>query len=134
MKINRRTEQMGVFRPQPKHHHHQVRIILKSKDGSSDWAMTLELETTLTSPRKIIILELPCKAKPDGQMKQISNTRSEFTVDLIGDASPATLCDLSHIPLKDWMATMFSKFANCHAAIGVLVTSGRISVTLHSGE
>jgi len=67
-------------------------------------------------------------------MKQVSNTHSEFVVNLIGDASPATLCDLSHIPLKDWMATMFSKFADCPAGIGVLVTSGKISVTLHSGE
>ena len=134
MKQTRRSQQMGIFRPQPKHAKHELKIVLKSADGLSDWAMTLDLETTLTSPPKIIVLELPCKAEPSGVMKQVSNTCSEFTVELIGDASPATLCDLSHIPLNDWMHTMFSKFAECPAAIGVLVTSGKISVTLHSGE
>ena len=134
MKHTRRSQQMGIFRPQPKHDHHTLKIILKSADGISDWATTLELETKLTSPPKIIILELPSKAEPGGEMRQVSNTRSEFTVNLIGDASPATLTDLSHLPLQDWMATMFSKFANCRAAIGVLVTSGRVSVTMHTGE
>ena len=135
MKSNRRTVQMGIFSPQPKHDHHELKILLKSADGLSDWATTLELKTALTSPPKIIILELPCRAKqPTGEMRQISNTQSEFTVHLDGAAAPATLCDLSGIPLKHWMRTMFSRFAECPAAICVLVTSGKISLTFHPGE
>jgi len=135
MRNTRRTVQMGIFRPQPKHDHHELKILLKSTDGLSDWATTLELKTALTSPPKIIILELPCRAKqPTGEMRQISNTQSKFTVHLDGDASPATLCDLSAVPLKHWMRTMFSKFAECPAAICILVTSGKISLTFHPGE
>jgi len=36
--------------------------------------------------------------------------------------------------MKNWMSTLFTKFGDCHAAIGVVVTSGKISVTLHPGE
>ena len=134
MKNHCRTEQMGIFRPQPKHERHTIKIVLKSHDGLSDWATTLDLETKLNMPPTFLILELPCRAKPGAEMRQISNTHSEFNVDLEGNASPATLCDLSHIPLKNWMSTLFTKFGDCHAAIGVVVTSGKISVTLHPGE
>jgi hypothetical protein len=38
------------------------------------------------------------------------------------------------MPLQDWMATMFLIFAQAKAAIGILVTHGRISITLHEGD
>ena len=82
-----------------------------------------------------MILELPAKVKnPTGQMVQLSDARSEFVVDLLAPASPATLKDLSAMPLKDWMATLLISFAETQASIGVLVTHGRVSVTLHGGE
>ena len=126
---------MGIFRPEIKPQRHEIKIVLKSEDGNSNWMTTLELETGPNTPPKMLILELPSRAnQPTGEMRQISNNQSEFTVDLVGDASPAALTDLSGTPLQNWMATMFSKFASCPAAIGVLVTRGTISVTLHSEE
>jgi len=125
MKSNRNTEQLGIFRPEIKPQHQEVKIVLKSKD----------LETGPNTPPKMLILELPSRAnQPTGEMRQISNAQSEFTVDLVGAASPATLTDLSATPRQNWMATMFTKFASCPAAIAVLVTRGTISVTLHSEE
>lgn len=67
-------------------------------------------------------------------MMQLSETQSEFTVPLQGPALPATLKDLSTMPLQDWMAIMFVSFAEAKAAIGILVTHGRVSVTLHEGD
>ena len=135
MKSNRNTEQLGIFRPEIKPQPQEVKIVLKSKDGNSNWTTTLDLETGPNTPPKMLILELPSRAnQPTGEMRQISNAQSEFTVDLVGAASPATLTDLSATPRQNWMATMFTKFASCPAAIAVLVTRGTISVTLHSEE
>jgi hypothetical protein len=82
-----------------------------------------------------MILDLPAKVKnPTGQMVQLSDTRSEFVVDLLGLASPATVKDLSGLPIKDWIPTLLVSFAETQASIGILVTHGRVSVTLHAGE
>jgi hypothetical protein len=130
-----KTEHFGVYRPEPKHDRHELKIFIKTKDKASDWNVTLDLETKKNSPPKFIILDLFGKVRPStGEMRQTSNTQSEFTVELAGDASLATLYDLSHMNLKDWTRRIYSKLGERHAAILIVVMSGRISVTFHSGE
>jgi len=128
------TQPLGSAQPENKHAQHELKITLRGNDGSS-WSTEFQFDTRSAAPRRFIILELPGKVKnPTGQMIQLSETRSEFVVDLLGPASPATIKDLSAMPLKDWMATLYISFAETQSAVGVLVTHGRVSVTLHGGE
>lgn len=83
----------------------------------------------------MLILELPAKVEKDGgKMVQLSDIQSEFIVHLSGPASSATIRDLSATPLQGWMTTLFTCFAEAKAAIGILVTGGRVSMALHEGE
>ena len=112
-----------------------IKIILRSATGLSNWTTTLELETGGQASPKMLILELPSRAKqPAGEMRQFSDTKSEFTVHLEGDASSATITDLSSTPLQDWMTTMLRKFGICAAAIAVVVKNGKTSVILRSDD
>ena len=128
------TQPLGSAQPESKHVHHELQVILRGNDGSS-WSTEFQFDTRSAAPRRFMILELPAKVKnPTGQMVQLSDARSEFVVDLLAPASAATLKDLSAMPLKEWMATLLISFAETQASIGILVTHGRVSVTLHGGE
>ena len=134
MKQTYQTQPLGSAQPESKHVHHELQVILRGNDGSS-WSTEFQFDTTAAAPRRFVILELPGKVKnPTGQMIQLSDARSEFVVDLLAPASAATLKDLSAMPLKEWMATLLISFAETQASIGILVTHGRVSVTLHGGE
>lgn len=127
------THPLGILRPESKFQCHELTIILVGNDGQ--WSSALDLKTGNDAPSQLVIFKIdsPVK-KPTGEMKQISNTQSEFVVRLAGPTTMATVLNLSKLPLKDWMPVMFSTFAQCPAAIAVLVVRGRVSVTLHEGD
>ena len=134
MKPTYQTQPLGVLRPASKHSHHELQVILQGNDGSS-WSTWFDFATSDSSPRRFLILELPSRVvKPGGDMVQLSETQSELIVQLQGPASEALLKDLSATPIQDWMSTLFTCFAEAPSAIGILVTHGQVSVTLHEGE
>jgi hypothetical protein len=128
------TFPLGCLQPEHKHPSHQLQILLRGDNGSA-WSTVLTFDTRNSAPRRLLILELPAKVKtPGGIMTQRSDTRSDFAVTLAGPAVPATLRDLTDTPLPEWMSTMYEIFAECPAAIGILVTRGNLSVVLHEGD
>jgi hypothetical protein len=134
MQPTHQSQPLGNIQPENKHTHHQLTIILTGNDGST-WSTEFHLDTKLEAPRRFLILAIQGKVqKPAGNMVQVSETKSEFTVQLRGSASPAVLRDLSATPLKDWIPTLLISFAESQAAIGILVNRGRVSVTLNEGE
>ena len=134
MKPTYQTQPLGVLRPASQHSHHELQIILKGNDGTS-WSTWFDFNTRDSAPRRFLILELPSQVvKPGGDMVQLSATQSELIVQLQGPASEALLKDLSATPIQDWMSTLFTCFAEAKAAIGILITNGQVSVTLHEGE
>lgn len=127
----RTTQQIGVCRPQPLYDTHELKIVLLGDDGQ--WSTIIDANTKSDAPSQFWILELPAKArKPGGEMHLISNIETEFVVRLVGSTGPATVRNLSNTPQKGWMVTMFQTFAKT-PAIGVLISRGQISVTLHEG-
>ena len=135
MKPPYQIQPLGNLQPENKHPRHHLLVRLKGSDGSS-WSKEFELDITPASPRRFLILQLQSKAeKSTGQIVQLSNTQSEFSLRLRGPASPATIKDLSSMPIEHWMATLHACFVEAKAVVGILVTShGRISVALHEGE
>ena len=129
------TQPLGNVHPENKHPRHNLQVILRGDDGSI-WSTGFDLDTKPTSPRRFLVLELQTKAeKSSGRMVQFSDTQSEFSVRLRGPASPAKIKDLSSLPMKNWMATLYACFADAEAVVGILVCNhGRISVALHEGE
>ena len=127
----RTTQQIGVCRPQPLYDSHELTITLLGDDGQ--WATTIDANTKSDAPSQFWIIELPGKArKPGGEMHLISNMETEFVVRLIGSTGPAIVRNLSNTSQKSWMIAMFKTFART-PAIGVLVSRGQMSVTLHEG-
>lgn len=126
---NRKTQQIGVCRPLYKQDKHELTIVLIGDDGQ--WSNTLDLDTRETSSAQFWVYQLPVKART-GEMKQSSNTSSEFMVRLAGDTAPAKLTNLSNLPKKQWMIAMFKMFAR-GPAVAVLVKDCRVSVTMHEG-
>lgn len=124
---------LGILRPESKFKYHELTIVLAGNDGQ--WSSTLDLKTGTDAPPQFVIFKIdsPVK-KPTGEMRQTSDTQSEFVVRLAGPTTMAVVRNLSKLPLKDWMPIMFSTFAQCPAAIAVLVVRGRVSVTLHEGD
>lgn len=135
MKPPHLTQPLGNVHPENKHPRHNLQVILRGDDGSI-WSTGFDLDTKPTSPRRFLVLELQTRAeKSSGQMVQLSDTQSEFSVRLRGPASPATIKDLSAQPIKNWMAILYACFAEAEAVVGILVTNrGRVSVALHEGE
>jgi len=130
-KSERTTQQIGVCRPQSLHDSHELTIVLVGDDGQ--WSTTIDANTKSDAPSQFWVIELPAKArKPGGEMHLISNMETEFVVRLAGSTSPAVVRNLSNTPQKSWMIAMFQAFAKT-PAIGVLVSRGRMSVTLHEG-
>jgi hypothetical protein len=125
---NRKTQQIGRCRPLYKQDAHELKITLVGHDGQ--WSTTLELDTRKESPAQFLIFELPTKAT--GEMRQVSNTASEFLVHLAGATAPAKVTILSNKPKTQWMLTMFQTFAK-GPGIAVLVKDCRVSVTMHEG-
>jgi hypothetical protein len=124
---------LGLIRPATTHDKHELRIILTS--DKNQWRSTLTLDTRQNAKAQFLIfkIEAPLR-RPTGEMKQITNTQSEFLVRIQGPAAMASIMNLSPLPIKEWMQTMFSTFAQSQAAIAVLCTHGRVSVTLHGGD
>jgi len=134
-RYKRTVTPLGLARPASPHERHRLTIRLESADGKSTWAATLDLETKLGSPPQFLLLELPAKVRTSGaKMIQKNNIESEFRVKLTGPASPSVVTNLSGTPTSEWMATLFARSASCQAVIGVLVTHGRVSVTLYGEE
>jgi hypothetical protein len=128
---HRTTQQIGVCHPQSLHDSHELRIVLDGDDGQ--WSTTIDANTKSDAPSQFWIVELPAKArKPGGEMHLISNMATEFVVRLAGPTGPGTVRNLTNTPQKGWMIAMFQTFAST-SAIGVLVSRGQISVTLHEG-
>ena len=125
------TQQIGVCHPQSLHDSHELTIMLVGDDGQ--WSTTIDANTKSDAPSQFWILELPGKArKPGGEMHLISSVETEFVVRLTGSTGPANVRNLTNTPQKSWMVTMFETFAKT-PAIGVLVSRGHMSVTLHEG-
>jgi len=135
MKPPHLTQPLGSMHPENRHPRHHLELILRGEDGSI-WSTGFDLDTKPTSPRRFLVLELQTKAeKSTGQMVQLSDNQSEFSVRLRGPALPAKIKDLSSLPMKNWMATLYACFADAEAVVGILVSNhGRISVALHEGE
>ena len=125
------TQQIGVCRPQSLHDSHELTIVLVGDDGQ--WSTTIDANTKSDAPSQFWLIELPAKAqKPGGEMRQISNLETEFVVRLAGPTGPAIVRNLSNTPQTNWMIAMFKTFART-PAIGVLISRGHMSVTLHEG-
>ncbi len=124
----RTTQQIGRCRPLFKQDAHELKITLVGHDGQ--WSTTVELDIRKESPAQFLIFQLPTKAT--GEMRQVSNTASEFLVHLAGATAPAKLTNLSVTSKKYWMLTMFKVFAK-GPAFAVLVKDSRVSVTMHEG-
>ena|ERR1017187_6294873 len=122
------TQPIGRCCPLFKQDTHELKIMLVGHDGQ--WSTTLELDTRKESAAQFLIFELPTKAT--GEMRQVSNTASEFLVHLAGATAPAKLTNLSITSKKYWMLTMFRTFAK-GPAIAVLVKNRRVSVTMQEG-
>ena len=131
-KTNQRTtQQIGVCHPHSHHASHELTIVLVGDDGQ--WSTTIDANTKSDAASQFWIIELPAKArKPGGEMHLISNMATEFVVRLVGGTGPAKIKNLSNTPQKIWMVTMLKTFAKT-PAIGVLVSRGHMSVTLHEG-
>jgi len=130
---NYKIQPLALCRPQSPYTNHELTIVLAGDDGR--WTTTLDLDTRMDAPPKLLVFELPTAVqKTTGQMRQIGPTRSEFKVKLAGPSHPATIVDLSSLPMAEWMRTLFLKFAQCPSAVGVLVIRGQVSVTLNEGD
>jgi hypothetical protein len=129
------TQPLGNVHPENKHPRHNLQVTLKGDDGSS-WSTGFELDTKPASPRRFLILELQTRAeKSGGQMVQLSDTQSEFSVRLRGPTLPATIKDLSSLPIKNWVATLYTCFAEAEAVVGILITNrGRIADSTATGS
>jgi hypothetical protein len=133
MKTTHQTQPLGVIQPQGKNACHQLKIILKGQDQST-WSTEFTFDVTPSAPRRFLILELTARVgMPDAEMNQHSDTHSVLTVHLRGSAA-AQLKDLSAIPIQNWIATLYTCFAQVQASIGILVTHGRVSVILNGGD
>jgi hypothetical protein len=124
------TQQIGVCRPHSLHDSHELRIVLAGDDGQ--WSTTIDANTKSDAPAQFWLIELPATRKAGGEMHQISNMETEFVVRLAGSTGPAIVRNLTNTPQTNWMVTMFKTFART-PAIGVLISRGQMSVTLHEG-
>ena len=124
---------LGILRPASKHKQHELKINLVGDKGQ--WTTTLNLDTRPEAKPQFLIVKigLPLR-RPTGEMKQLANAQSEFTIRIMGPMADATIVNLSPLPIQDWMPTMFAEFAQNPAALAVLCSHGRVSVTLHGGD
>jgi hypothetical protein len=130
---NYKIQPLALCRPQSQYTNHELTIVLEGDDGR--WTTKLDLDTRTDAPPRLLVFELPTAVqKTTGQMRQIGPTRSEFKLKLAGPSHPATIIDLSSLPMAEWMPTLFLKFAQCPSAVGVLVIRGQVSVTLNEGD
>lgn len=130
---NHESVALGICRHLTQHEVHELNLVIRGKDG--EWTKTLNLNLRPAAPAQFWIYELSAAVKKSTeQMKQLSSTHSEFSVGLQGASSPVKVTDLSGQPTSEWMISMFKIFARCQAAIAILVSHGRVSVTLHQGD
>jgi hypothetical protein len=134
MKPTYQKQSLSVLRPDSERSHHELHVILHGNDGST-WSTSFDFDTAISSTRKMLILQLPAKVEQKGgDIVSVTDNKFEVTVQLQGPALPATLIDISAKPITDWMSSMFTCFAETGAAIGILVSGGRVSVTLNEGD
>jgi hypothetical protein len=135
MKKERNHESMalGICRQLSQHEVHALTLIVNGDDGQ--WTKTLDLNLRPNAAAQFMIFELPGEVvKPSGEMRKLNDTHSQFAVRVSGSSTPTCVIDLAGAPPCDWMVKMFQTFARCRAAIALLVTFGRVSVTLHEGD
>jgi len=110
-------------------------ITLEGDDGRSNRPLLIELGVAEDSPKKFVVLEFPVSMKNPGEILwHLDGPQAELVVRLAGPASAPKIYDLSAVPLGGWIATMFSIFAGCPAAVAILTNHGQIHVAMHEGN
>jgi hypothetical protein len=94
--------------------------------------MVIETDRYPALPVQLLVLQLPSRVQnaPDC-LKHLGDDDYEVAVRLEGSVLPAELTDLSTRPTAALFPAMRGLFAMSPAAVGIIITRGRVHITIN---